>query len=432
MNYYELLGVGWDCSADDLKKAYKRAALKHHPDKGGDAETFKEVSIAYETLNDESKRLLYDRSLRLNGGTSGAVPPYRARNSQQQPGGGGGSSTATSGSYASGANSAAGPGGAGASRRGVPANLDELSAKDLKALLESWGIRHDDCFERSELVQRVRSSGSAGGSYNPGTAGAPGGGSSTTSSGPGGGSSFSSSGSSTSTGSSSGPHPQQAQPPPPANTNSRPFRGAAWDSAKYQAMTEERQAATSSGGETRPATRVKVISMGPSNSGKSCLIKRFCEGRFVPRYISTIGVDYGVKGVNIGKERVKVNFFDLSGHEDFRDIRTEFYENSQGVLMCYDASNAETFKKLQSSWVWEARSHGLNFSSAVCLLCANKCDVAGRQVSKVEGQQFATENGFLYFELSASTGENIVQAFNLLFEKICSKLRDDLGKIAGG
>ena len=77
--------------------------------------------------------------------------------------------------------------------------------------------------------------------------------------------------------------------------------------------------------------------------------------------INTIGVDYGVKGVNVGSNKAKVNFFDLSGSEDFRDIRIEFYENTQGVLMCYDASNSETFKKLQSSWVWEARSHGLNF-----------------------------------------------------------------------
>ena len=63
MTYYELLGISRDADADQLKKAYKKAALKHHPDKGGDEETFKEVAIAFETLNDESKRLNYDRQL---------------------------------------------------------------------------------------------------------------------------------------------------------------------------------------------------------------------------------------------------------------------------------------------------------------------------------------------------------------------------------
>ena len=72
MTYYELLGISRDADAYQLKKAYKKAALKHHPDKGGDEETFKEVAIAFETLSDESKRLNYDRQLPYSfPGTSG-------------------------------------------------------------------------------------------------------------------------------------------------------------------------------------------------------------------------------------------------------------------------------------------------------------------------------------------------------------------------
>jgi DnaJ-class molecular chaperone len=60
-DYYKTLGVSKDCSAADLKKAYRKLALKHHPDKGGDEQKFKEISEAYETLSNESKRELYDR-----------------------------------------------------------------------------------------------------------------------------------------------------------------------------------------------------------------------------------------------------------------------------------------------------------------------------------------------------------------------------------
>ncbi len=69
--------------------------------------------------------------------------------------------------------------------------------------------------------------------------------------------------------------------------------------------------------------------------GKSCLIKRYCEQKFVPRYIATIGVDFGVRSVNVEDgtggpaQEVKVNFWDLSGDPDFLDVRNEFTPDTQ-------------------------------------------------------------------------------------------------------
>ncbi|KAI4356676.1 hypothetical protein L6164_000681 [Bauhinia variegata] len=59
--YYDVLGVSKSASEDELKKAYKKAAMKNHPDKGGDPEKFKEISQAYEVLSDPEKRELYDQ-----------------------------------------------------------------------------------------------------------------------------------------------------------------------------------------------------------------------------------------------------------------------------------------------------------------------------------------------------------------------------------
>ncbi|CAM9312925.1 unnamed protein product, partial [Ectocarpus sp. 8 AP-2014] len=58
--YYEFLGLSKGDSAEDIKKAYRRLALKHHPDKNGDAETFRELTEIYEVLSDPQKRRLYD------------------------------------------------------------------------------------------------------------------------------------------------------------------------------------------------------------------------------------------------------------------------------------------------------------------------------------------------------------------------------------
>jgi len=60
-DYYEVLGVSKTASADEIKKAFRRAAVEHHPDRGGNEEKFKELNEAYEVLKDESKRKRYDQ-----------------------------------------------------------------------------------------------------------------------------------------------------------------------------------------------------------------------------------------------------------------------------------------------------------------------------------------------------------------------------------
>ncbi|CAJ1006112.1 putative Ras of Complex, Roc, domain of DAPkinase/Ras family [Leishmania naiffi] len=132
--------------------------------------------------------------------------------------------------------------------------------------------------------------------------------------------------------------------------------------------------------------RLKLLAIGDVGVGKSCLIKRYCEGRFVTKYIPTIGIDFGVRKVEVDKAAVlqqrssgpsssssaaaaqcginsggggassaiptdvRVNFWDGSGDADYREIRNEFYEAAQGVLLMYDARNAQSFSALQSWW----------------------------------------------------------------------------------
>jgi molecular chaperone DnaJ len=73
-DYYEILGIGRDASADEVKKAFRRAAIEHHPDRGGDEEKFKEINEAYEVLKDDQKRKRYDQFGHAGVGGAGSNP----------------------------------------------------------------------------------------------------------------------------------------------------------------------------------------------------------------------------------------------------------------------------------------------------------------------------------------------------------------------
>jgi DnaJ family protein C protein 27 len=166
--------------------------------------------------------------------------------------------------------------------------------------------------------------------------------------------------------------------------------------------------------------RIKIISMGSGGCGKSCLIKRYCEDRFVNKYIATIGVDYGVKPVTLEGNDVRVNFWDFSGHSEFFEIRNEFYKDAQGCILVFDVTSRDSFNECDA-WLAEAAKFGANPGEMPIALCANKVDKK-RVVSEEEARNFAASRGLNYFDVSACSGQNVVEMFDFLFTTVYKRV----------
>lgn len=156
--------------------------------------------------------------------------------------------------------------------------------------------------------------------------------------------------------------------------------------------------------------------------GKSCLLLQFTDKRFEPCQCFTIGVEYGSRKINIGKNRIKLQIWDTAGQEMYRSITRAFYRGAAGALLVYDITRRETFNHL-SSWLQDAIQHS-NCNMTIILI-GNKSDLeCQRLVRTEEGEEFAREHGLLFMETSAKTSYNVENTFMKCARKIYRNIED--------
>ncbi|KAL3777752.1 hypothetical protein ACHAWO_006985 [Cyclotella atomus] len=170
--------------------------------------------------------------------------------------------------------------------------------------------------------------------------------------------------------------------------------------------------------------RIKILTLGSAKVGKSCIVKKFCEPtRFASSYIPTIGVDYGVKTVNKSADdgtevEVKIDFYDLSGDSNYKDVRNEFYNDVDGLILVYEVTDKPSFEAL-SNWMDEAIQYGVASSSSTIIVIGNKIDQYPRVVTEQQGTEFAAANNASYFETSAKTGACVGDVFDFMIRETC-------------
>uniref|UniRef100_A0A663DSF5 small monomeric GTPase n=1 Tax=Aquila chrysaetos chrysaetos TaxID=223781 RepID=A0A663DSF5_AQUCH len=164
----------------------------------------------------------------------------------------------------------------------------------------------------------------------------------------------------------------------------------------------------------------KLLLIGDSGVGKTCLLFRFSEDAFNTTFISTIGIDFKIRTIELDGKKIKLQIWDTAGQERFRTITTAYYRGAMGIMLVYDITNEKSFDNIKN-WIRNIEEHAS--SDVERMILGNKCDMnEKRQVSKEKGEKLAIDYGIKFLETSAKSSINVEEAFFTLARDIMTKL----------
>jgi len=167
---------------------------------------------------------------------------------------------------------------------------------------------------------------------------------------------------------------------------------------------------------------IKLLLIGDSGVGKSCLLLRFSEDSFTPSFITTIGIDFKIRTVEIDGKKIKLQIWDTAGQERFRTITTAYYRGAMGILLVYDVTDEKSFLSIRNwiSNIEQFAQEGVNK-----ILIGNKSDMTSKRVIEFSaGKALADEYGIRFLETSAKNSTNVDEAFISLARDIKKRAID--------
>ena len=171
----------------------------------------------------------------------------------------------------------------------------------------------------------------------------------------------------------------------------------------------------------------KLIVIGDSGVGKSCLTNNAIKNTFDDAYNATVGFEFFTFNIRFNGKVVKLQIWDTCGQELYRSLITNFYRNSSLAMMVYSINSKESFDNVEM-WLRELRTH--SNPDVKVFLIGNKSDLeAEREVTTEQGENFYKQNNLsLFMESSAKTGFNtqkiFIKAAEILYEDY-NKYKDD-------
>jgi Ras-related protein Rab-8A len=167
--------------------------------------------------------------------------------------------------------------------------------------------------------------------------------------------------------------------------------------------------------------KIELITLGDSQVGKSSLLQRFSDDRFSGNYITTMGIDFKIKYLQIDGKNIKLLMWDTAGQERFRTMTMQYFNKADCVIFAYDCTSEESFNSMRH-WIRQFESHTNGRTDIEKVLVGNKSDMTDEKMIEAEqGAALAAEFGMNFYETSAKSGLNVQLVFSSLAQKVKEK-----------
>lgn len=164
----------------------------------------------------------------------------------------------------------------------------------------------------------------------------------------------------------------------------------------------------------------KLLLIGDSGVGKSCLLLRFADDTYTESYISTIGVDFKIRTIELEGKTIKLQIWDTAGQERFRTITSSYYRGAHGIIVAYDVTDQESFNNVKQ-WLQEIDRYACENVNK--LLVGNKSDLTTKKVvDYTTAKEFADQLNIPFLETSAKNATNVEQAFMTMAAEIKNRM----------
>ena len=162
----------------------------------------------------------------------------------------------------------------------------------------------------------------------------------------------------------------------------------------------------------------KVVLVGDSGVGKTCIISRYISGAFNQNSPSTNGASYASKLINFEdlKKTISLDIWDTAGQEKYKSLTKFFYKDAAVAILVYDVTNKNSFESMKNFWYGQIQDFGSK--NIILGVAGNKCDMYEKEeVNENEGKEFAESIG-AFFEITSAKNNT---GINELFETASNK-----------